>query len=105
MTKITVTKDHLILIPYLCFSIDEGHPYFDYKRPYGNSNFPEQICEILEWDFDSEECEDEYKDETLNKAYKIHEGALEALHVLLTNLYIEEGCYTYDPKTEKYIKI
>jgi hypothetical protein len=53
--EFTVTEDHLKLLRHLCdgglyWDPGEGYgaPYFGPKKPYGNSNVPEDVAEILE---------------------------------------------------------
>jgi hypothetical protein len=115
-TEFTVTEDHLKLLRHLpdgglywdpgeCY----GAPYFGPKKPYGNSNVPNDVAEILDapdddWDWEEElattpegrrmvrikylrpEAEDRY--------LRLHVEAAMALAIALVNGEFRPGRYT-----------
>ena len=51
MKKFTITEDHLKLLRHLwVFQSDDGAPFVDSNRPYGNSNIADDIADILGWE-------------------------------------------------------
>jgi hypothetical protein len=87
-TKFIVTEDHLKLMSnfWVGWCGDEyGAPEIDPKRPYGNSDVPADIAEILGW-----EGEIEYDDP---RARKIHEETMTALQIALRVGYFKAGHY------------
>lgn len=104
MTKdqFEVTEEHIKLLGRLEIGYDHytefGAPEVDPKRPYGNSDVPNDIYEILGWDpSTSPEAEEEdgywsipYDDE---RAMTIHLEMKRVLQILCDNLGIQPGLY------------
>lgn len=76
METFEITRDHLILAQgmFMDWCGDEyGAPSVDPKRPYGNSDVEEDICELLGWPEEPRHPDYEpYTDEQRSKARALH---------------------------------
>lgn len=92
-TEFTVTEAHLKLVRHLSGGgvhwMDEcyGTPYFDMKRPYGNSDVPKDVAEIVgapdsDWEIDEELAEGgSYTEDELKRLRPEAEDRYLRLHV------------------------
>jgi hypothetical protein len=90
---LTITDEHIKLLNRMYTSwgdCEYGAPSIDCKRPYGNSDVPNDIYEILDWD--KSETEEYEKDETEERvgyndkrARAIHEEMEDVLQILVSN--------------------
>lgn len=62
-----------------------GAPSIDCKRPYGNTSVYEDMCEILEWDYNSVDKK---------RLRELHEETEIALQITLTLGRIQPGTYS-----------
>lgn len=82
--QVTITEDHLKLLGHMYVDWDDceyGAPAINPKRPYGNSDVPGDIAEILGWSYDDED-EDAY-DEIAERAHTIHHEMQEVLQIVV----------------------
>lgn len=98
--KFELKPEHIKLLSsaYIGWNDAEyGAPEIDPKRPYGNSDVEEDICDILGWD----------RKEDLEKARDIHVETRVALEIILNTQKFETGIYeshldkSYNIKWEK----
>jgi hypothetical protein len=86
ITKFIVTEEHLKLMRHFwvgwCYD-EFGAPEIDPKRPYGNSDVPGDIAEILGWQGQYDPL----------RARKIHEDTQIALQIALRVGYFKAGRY------------
>lgn len=98
MERFTMTTDHIKLLRAAWTSWDDceyGAPCIDPKRPYGNSDVPGDIVEILGWDPQYTDPEDPYDltDEQAREANRVHRETEKALQIVLTLGTWEPGTY------------
>jgi hypothetical protein len=94
MKQFKLQEEHLVLLKaaYVDWEHTEyGAPAIDPKRPYGNSDVEEDVCEILGWDI-SVKRED---------AADLHRETATALQVILTAQTFEPGLYE-DARMSQY---
>ena len=98
----TLTEDHITLLrrAYVHWQDAEtGAPEIDPKRPYGNSNVPWDVLEVLgledqiSWDPDQEDMPKDEEERLLN----LHRETELALQVILQTSSFEPGEYVRDP--------
>lgn len=92
----TVTNDHLLLARrmYVSWSDCEyGAPEIDPKRPYGNSDVPGDIADILGWENRYDPKTGEPLREWHDRAAAIHKEMQTALQVFLATGAFEAGIY------------
>lgn len=93
-TKIfEVTREHLTLLSATYVGWQEceaGAPEINPKRPYGNSDVPEDVARVLGWKPDDG---GEYSRKLLKKAEEIHRETAIALQICLSRLEFEPGVY------------
>ena len=87
-----LTADHIKLIRNMWVGYNDytesGAPEIDPKRPYGNSDVPGDVCDILGWEFDRDE---DIPEELEERAWKIHRETEKALQVFVRCATIEPG--------------
>lgn len=94
--EFNITEDHLKLARRMYVEWDDmetGAPSVDPKRPYGNSDVPGDMHEILtgsEWDWDAQEMMPEYLDEYYRR---LHAEMGIVLQIALTTGKFEAGHY------------
>lgn len=93
-TEFKLTTDHIRLIRAMNIrwcDVEFGAPCVDPKRPYGNSDVVEDICEIMNWEFDPDEgpCEAQ-----IVAANKLHSETQTALQILVQQGLLIPGTYT-----------
>lgn len=71
-----------------------GAPCMDAKRPYGNSDLPRDIADILGWEYDPEEG---VSNEQFARALRLHNQTQMALEVILNARTFEPGTYQTGP--------
>lgn len=87
--------DHIKLLQRMYVGWEDceyGAPAIDCKRPYGNSDVPGDIAEILGWRYDPEDDMFDY-DGMHDAARKIHEEMQTVLQILVKNLCVNPGVY------------
>ena len=92
--RFVLTQDHLTLLrhAYVSWCAEEtGSPQIDPKRPYGNSDVPMDVAEILGWDV-GEELTGEQEEE----AMILHGETSTALQIALVNLPNLKGIWEKD---------
>jgi hypothetical protein len=97
----TITEDHLKLLRRFIVGwqdCETGAPEIDPKRPYGNSDVPLDVAEILGWPTPNEETmsgrEYDAARETLReRAMTIHCETRTALEIVLRTGIFEPGTY------------
>lgn len=105
----TVTRDHIKLVRGLIIEWNEntdcalGVPSADGKRPYGNSNVPEDVAEIIKLDFVDEE-------KGLNKeqekcCIKLHKDMATVLQIVLSTGAFKTGDYECDEYETNWRKV
>lgn len=90
----TVTDDHLRLLKRVYIGWEHceyGAPAIDCKRPYGNSDVAQDICEILGWEFDEDDGPTREQEDA---ARAIHKEMQVVLQILCAHLAIQPGIYT-----------
>ena len=102
--EFTVTEDHLKLLRHLCdgglyWEPGEGYgaPFFNPKKPYGNSNIPLDVARIVgapdselrQWD-----GEPGPEDEVEDRYLRLHVEAAIALKIALATGEFRAGHYT-----------
>jgi len=101
-------SEHIKLIENMNVSwwnAEYGAPCIDPKRPYGNSDVEEDICEILGFKKIEVDYEEKFLTKDLEYAAKIHEEMETALQVVLSSKSFEPGryqCEKYGYKWEKF---
>lgn len=93
---ITVTKEHLLLLKRMYvswWSCEYGAPSIDCKRPYGNGDVENDICEILGKKKVKVDYDESYLTEDLEYAARIHKEMETVLQVVLRFLSFEEKTY------------
>jgi len=97
--RFTLTETHVRLIRSLVIDWEGddiwGAPVIDGKRPYGNSDIPKDVAEVLGITKDSEE---DWTDAQLNQIADLHTSMETALQVVLSAGSFEPGEY----KSELY---
>lgn len=89
----TLTEDHLRLLRRMYVGWDDceyGAPAIDCKRPYGNSDVDQDICEILGWAFD---VDDGPTREQQDHARSLHEEMQAVLQILVNGAQLPTGEY------------
>lgn len=97
-----ITEEHLKLLKRMYVSwwdCDYGAPSIDCKRPYGNSDVEEDICEILGKEKNDVDYESEYLTKYSKYASKLHNEMQTVLQICLSLLTFEVGEYYL---TEEY---
>jgi len=87
-----LTEDHLKLLKrmYVSWSQCEfGAPEIDPKRPYGNSDVPGDIHEILTGKYPEDELDEDLED----KYCKLHKETEVALQIVLRSGQFKTGTY------------
>lgn len=69
---------------------ETGAPAIDCKRPYGNSDVPGDVAEILGWHIDDG---GHARDESRERALELHRETQTALQVILATGSFEPGVY------------
>ena len=96
-----LTEDHVKLLSnfWIQWQFDEyGAPEVDPKRPYGNSDVEDDICEILGWTREDVDDWDDpvYSDSQRQEARRLHLETDTALQIVLTTRSFVPGRYTAD---------
>ena len=102
--EFTVTEDHLKVLRHLCrgglyWDPGEGFggaPYFGCKKPYGNSNVPQDVAEIVGApDSDWEEADGvrQLRDEAEDRYLRLHVESAIALKIALCTGEFRPGHY------------
>lgn len=99
MKEFTVNEDHIKLLKRMCVGWQDceyGAPEINPKRPYGNSDVENDICEILGFKKSScRNCEDTYTENQAQQAAKIHREMQTVIEILLSNpTTFKIGTYT-----------
>jgi hypothetical protein len=87
-TEFTVTDEHIELLQLLnigWMDAEFGAPEVDPKRPYGNSNVVQDICEILCYDADDQS--------DVERAKRVHREMDTVLQIIVDTGRIETGPY------------
>jgi hypothetical protein len=103
--EFTVTEDHLKLLRHLCdgglyWDPGEGYgvPWFNPKKPYGNSEVPQDVARIVEapdTDWESNEWGDRgLRAEAEDRYLRLHVEAGIALKIALATGEFRPGHYT-----------
>ena len=103
--EFTVTEHHLKLLRHLCdggmyWNPGEGYgaPYFGPKKPYGNSDVPRDVAEIVgapDSDWESDEWGDRgLRAEAEDRYLRLHVEAGIALKIALATGEFRTGHYT-----------
>lgn len=101
MKEFTITEDHLKLLRRANVGWDSGEygaPAMDCKRPFGNSDVPMDIADILGWEYDPEFGPNQALREL---CYAIHRELGTVLQIglitgqFLAGRYIQRIPYTY----------
>lgn len=93
MRTFELKVEHLTLLRNACWEwqdCETGAPAMDPKRPYGNSNVPRDVAEILEWDFDPDE---DLPEDIEEAAMALHRETETALEVITCALSLRLGVY------------
>lgn len=96
--RFALSKSHIKLLRRVYidwFDCEYGAPCIDPKRPYGNSDVEQDVCEIMEWkktdvDEDGEPC---YTGKQRAAARKLHKELDTALQIVLFAQSFEPGKY------------
>lgn len=115
-TTFTLTEDHLKLLQRMYVGWQDceyGAPEIDPKRPYGNSNVEEDICEILAWNRMDEAQEEEdyypYREDLRKKALLLPKEMEIALQIILCTQQFLPGkyikTYSYDDRSWVWVDI
>ncbi len=93
LIEFELTAEHLLLLSRLRWDNSDwgsGAPAVDSKRPFGNSAYQSDVCELLEWPEDVEEgwTEDQY-----DRAAEIFSELPRALEVVLQLKTFDPGRY------------
>jgi len=91
-----VTEDHLTLLSstYIdWWDCEYGAPVINPKRPYGNSDVEEDVCQRLGWEPDDL---GEYSRTILKKAGELHRETEVALQICLSRLEFKTGVFISD---------
>jgi len=96
MAEFELTEEHILLASKMRVrwqNCEYGAPEIDPKRPYGNSDVENDICEILGKQMVEVDYEEKYSTEDLQYAKKIHNEMEIALQIILENKTFKPGLY------------
>ena len=101
-----LTEDHIQLLrhAYVVWEdCEAGAPAIDCKRPYGTSDMPGYVAELLGWtQVGPVDGEMAYTDEQCERAWQLHRETVTALQLLLLG-FTEPGQYEhYDYRHEAW---
>lgn len=99
--EFTLTADHIKLVRAMYVNWNDrgydGAPEVNIKRPYGNSDVPGDVAELIGVEQD---CEEEgFKPETIDRLMALHKETATALQIILSTGSFETGTYR---RPEKY---
>lgn len=103
MEKFEITEEHLKLAKRMYVSWEDceyGAPSINCKRPYGNSDVEDDICEILGFERIEADYEEVYSTEDLKYAEMIHLQMETVLQICLKFLEFKTGVFTRKDKWE-----
>jgi len=105
--RFELTEEHLTLLGRAYVRWDDcetGAPAIDCKRPYGNSDVPGDVAEILEWDVDEDEG---LTDEQAERALAIHAETETALQIVLATRSFAPGIYVLRDRynTREWVRV
>ena len=87
MEKFLVIESHVELLKNMYVGWQDaeyGAPEIDPKRPYGNSDVEEDICEILKFSKSScRNCESTYTEDQVQYAASLHKDMKKVLQILV----------------------
>ena len=91
----TLTENHIKLLQNLYWDqhqdVEWGAPGACPKRPYGNSNMPRDVCEILGWEMP--EYGTAHYDEVAGQATELHQDLGHALEIIMMRKSFETGTF------------
>jgi hypothetical protein len=110
-TRFTVTKDHLRLLRHMGVEwndTESGAPMINPKRPYGNSNVPTDVADVLGWTVLMDPEDWVMQPEQSEKAWAIHRQMDTVLQIVLCTGQFEPGTYVkmneYDGTSWRFIE-
>jgi hypothetical protein len=105
IARFTVTADHLRLLHHMNVQwndTESGAPAIDPKRPYGNSDVPTDIADILGWTVLLDPDGWAMQPEQSEKAWAIHRQMDTVLQIVLCTGAFRAGAYiktSYSPRS------
>lgn len=102
--RFTVTDQHLELLKNMYVTWDHcefGAPQIDPKRPYGNSDVPEDMCEILGYPVPEDDADD-YLEVYMTH---LHAQMGVVLQIVLSTGTVETGTYESDTYGMKWRRV
>lgn len=92
-----LTENHIHLLKHArvgWWECETGAPYIDPKRPYGNGDVGQDVCELMGWEIPDDEEEEGEHEELMDKAISLHYETHQAMHIILTLNGAEPGVYS-----------
>lgn len=93
-TRFVLKEEHILLLQSMCWEYTDcetGAPAVDCKRPYGNSDVPFDVAEILDVTL-PEDNDDAYR-EKIDEIMQFHYESHTALEIILSTQSFKPGVY------------